>query len=74
MDQDNLYRYLDARFDGIEKRLDAQHNDYKELSGYVFEKLSPRLRRLENWRSYLTGASIVIFAILAWLAEMFSSR
>ena len=69
MEQDNLYRYLDAKFDAIDKHLTLQRERSDKLENLFLEGLTPRIDRLESWRSILTGAGIVLFALLAWVAN-----
>ena len=76
LDEQTLFRYLDAKFDGMHERLDhmdaAWHEDSK-LCHTERTALLARVGRLENWRAYVTGAVAVIavFAtgLIGWVWE-----
>lgn len=63
---ETLYKYLDARFSSIEGRMD-RHERWHER--WLEEGIIPRVERLEKWRSYLTGAWVVIVAIVSWIVK-----
>ena len=67
LDEQTLFRYLDAKFDSMHERLnhmDAALNADSKVCYTERTAILSRLSRLENWRAYVTGALAVI-ALLA---------
>ena len=53
--------WLSDRFDQIDRRLDRMGE--RDLG------LDTRLRAVETWRSWLTGAMAVVGAVVGWIAS-----
>lgn len=67
LDEPTLFRYLDAKFDAVDKRLDAMELTWRETASKDYAaqvEIEGRVDKLENWRSYVTGALAVV-ALLA---------
>lgn len=62
-EEHTLFRYLDSKFDAVDKRLDAMELTWRCVAdkGYAAQvKMEGRVDKLENWRSYVTGALAVV--------------
>lgn len=72
---EDLYRYLDARFEGLEKRLEIIREERKVCDAERGE-MRQSIRSLERW-AWMTRGAIAVLAFFAtpalrWLASLFS--
>lgn len=69
----DLRDYLDSRFDGLEKLIDAKFKPIEEAGekqSKAIENLECRVDSLEKWRAYILGACLVIGFIARWIWEI----
>ncbi len=76
-EQENLFRYLDAKFEGVNTRIDGLQAlwDVEAKECHTERKdLVIRMRKIESWRSYLTGGFSVVAllasGVLGWLFRL----
>lgn len=68
----SLKEYLDSRFDGLEKLIDAKFEKVEATTKTQMETLTAlegRVSSLERWRAYILGACLIIGFLIQWVCE-----
>jgi hypothetical protein len=80
MEQDTLFKYLDAKFEGVANRIDGLQKLWENETMVCSDErkaLLIRTEKLENWRAYLTGGISVVAllatGVLGWLFRVVGS-
>lgn len=60
--------WLSDRFDQIDSRLDRMD----ARSDAIERDIQKRVRALETWRAFMTGAIAVVSAAITWIASVLS--
>lgn len=72
MNDADLIKYFDSKFDGIEKLFEAKISGIEEACKLKCDNrpdLEPRIRSLERWRAYILGACAVISIMISLLVK-----
>ena len=79
-DREEFYKYLDAKFEGIESRINGLQTLWEiETQACTTERLDLRKRvgLLENWRSGITAVIAVLGFLMSgipgWLGKLFAA-
>lgn len=76
-EEQTLFRYLDAKFADINRRLDTMEVAWQDASARNYTEhisLAARVGKLENWKAYATGAlsivGLVATGLVGWAWDL----
>lgn len=75
-DSVGLKEYLDSKFDGLEKLIDAKFQAVEATNrtqNKTLSVLEGRVASLERWRAYVCGACLVLGFLARWVWDKLSS-